>query len=123
MKKLYLPLLLAISFVSKAQILDSTKNKTFIQEKTKINFSYISPFKALPKNNSVKTFNQNIDKSLIFPSYYTQKVDNDIQKNLSQLNSRFTINPYQIPKTLTNPNGSATPKQATISGLLKGMTR
>jgi hypothetical protein len=35
MKKLYLPLLLAISFVSKAQILDSTKNKTFIQEKLK----------------------------------------------------------------------------------------
>ena len=31
MKKLYLPLLLAISFVSKAQILDSTK-----VEKTKI---------------------------------------------------------------------------------------
>ncbi len=52
-----------------------------------------------------------------------QNEGNDIQKNLNQLNSRFTVNPYQIPKTLTNPNGVATPKQAIISGLLKGMTR
>jgi hypothetical protein len=42
---------------------------------------------------------------------------------LNQLNSRFTVNPYQIPRTITNPNGVATPKQAIISGLLKGMTR
>ena len=102
MKKLYLPLLLAISFVSKAQILDSTK-----VEKAKV--------------YSLKIANPIVNKSLFFKE--NQNEGNDIQKNLNQLNLRFTINPYQIPKTLTNPNGSATPKQAIISGLLKGMTR
>ena len=101
MKKLYLPLLLAISFVSKAQILDSTK-----VEKATV--------------YSLKIANPIVNKPMFFKE--TQNEGNDIQKNLSQLNSRFTINPYQIPKTLTNPNG-ATPKQAIISGLLKGMTR
>ena len=102
MKKLYLPLLLAISFVSKAQILDSTK-----VEKATV--------------YSLKIANSIVNKPLFFKE--TQNEGNDIQKNLNQLNLRFTINPYQIPKTLTNPNGVATPKQAIISGLLKGMTR
>ncbi|MFN3772446.1 hypothetical protein [Cloacibacterium normanense] len=102
MKKLYLPLLLAISFVSKAQILDSTKVEN-------------------AKVYSLKIANPIVNKPLFFKE--TQNEGNDIQKNLNQLNSRFTVNPYQIPKTLINPNGSATPKQAIISGLLKGMTR
>ncbi len=102
MKKLYLPLLLAISFVSKAQISDSTK-----VEKATV--------------YSLKIANPIVNKSLFFKE--NQNEGNDIQKNLSQLNSRFTVNPYQIPKTITNPNGVATPKQAIISGLLKGMTR
>lgn len=102
MKKLYLPLLLAISFVCKAQILDSTKF-----EKAKV--------------YSLKIANPIVNKPLFFKE--TQNEGNDIQKNLNQLNSRFTVNPYQIPKTITNPNGVATPKQAIISGLLKGMTR
>ena len=102
MKKLYLPLLLAISFVSKAQISDSTK-----VEKAAV--------------YSLKIANPIVNKFLFFKE--TQNEGNDIQKNLSQLNSRFTVNPYQIPRTITNPNGVATPKQAIISGLLKGMTR
>ena len=102
MKKLYLPILLAISFVSKAQISDSTK-----VEKATV--------------YSLKIANSIVNKPLFFKE--TQNEGNDIQKNLNQLNSRFTVNPYQIPKTITNPNGVATPKQAIISGLLKGMTR
>lgn len=102
MKKLYLPLLLAISFVSKAQISDSTK-----VEKARV--------------YSLKIANPIVNKPLFFKE--NQNEGNDIQRNLNQLNSRFTVNPYQIPKTITNPNGVATPKQAIITGLLKGMTR
>lgn len=102
MKKLYLPILLAISFVSKAQISDSTK-----VEKATV--------------YSLKIANPIVNKPLFFKE--NQNEGNDIQRNLNQLNSRFTVNPYQIPKTITNPNGVATPKQAIITGLLKGMTR
>lgn len=102
MKKLYLPILLAISFVSKAQISDSTK-----VEKARV--------------YSLKIANPIVNKPLFFKE--NQNEGNDIQRNLNQLNSRFTVNPYQIPKTITNPNGVATPKQAIITGLLKGMTR
>ena len=102
MKKLYLPLFLAISFISKAQISDSTK-----VEKATV--------------YSLKIANPIVNKPLFYKE--NQNEGNDIQKNLNQLNSRFTVNPYQIPRTITNPNGVATPKQAIISGLLKGMTR
>ena len=40
-------------------------------------------------------------------------------KNLNQLNSRFTVNPYQIPKPLPILMVLQHPKQAIISGLLK----
>ena len=97
MKKLYLPLLLAISIVSKAQISDFTK-----VEKATV--------------YSLKIANPIVNKPLFFKE--TQNEGNDIQKNLNQLNSRFTVNPYQIKKNQMNPNGSATPKQAIISGLI-----
>jgi membrane-associated HD superfamily phosphohydrolase len=95
-------ILISVFTVSKAQVKDSTKF-----EKTNV--------------YSLKIANPTINKPLFFKE--NQNEGNDIQKNLNQLNSRFTVNPYQIPRTITNPNGVATPKQAIISGLLKGMTR
>ena len=102
MKKLYLPLLLAISFVSKAQILDSTK-----VEKATV--------------YSLKIANPTINKPLFFKE--NQNQGSDIQRNLNQLNTQFSVNPYQIKKNQMNPNGSATPKQAIISGLIKGLSK
>ena len=102
MKKLYLPLLLAISFVSKAQILDSTK-----VEKATV--------------YSLKIANPIVNKSLFFKE--NQNQGSDIQRNLNQLNTQFSVNPYQIKKNQMNPNGSATPKQAIISGLIKGLSK
>ena len=63
MKKLYLPLLLAISFVSKAQILDSTKVEN-------------------AKVYSLKIANPIVNKPMFFKE--TQNEGNDIQKNLNQ---------------------------------------
>ena len=102
MKKLYLPLLLAISFVSKAQISDSTK-----VEKTRV--------------YSLKIANPIVNKPLFFKE--NQNQGSDIQRNLNQLNTQFSVNPYQIKKNQMNPNGSATPKQAIISGLIKGLSK
>ena len=102
MKKLYLPLLLAISFVSKAQISDSTK-----VEKARV--------------YSLKISNPIVNKPLFFKE--NQNQGSDIQRNLNQLNTQFSVNPYQIKKNQMNPNGSATPKQAIISGLIKGLSK
>ena len=89
-------ILISVFTVSKAQVKDSTKF-----EKTKV--------------YSLKIANPTINKPLFFKE--NQNQGSDIQRNLNQLNTQFSVNPYQIKKNQMNPNGSATPKQAIITGL------
>ena len=93
-------ILLSVFTVSKAQVKDSAKI-----EKT--------------KEYSLKIANPTINK----PLFFKENQGSDIQRNLNQLNTQFSVNPYQIKKNQMNPNGSATPKQAIISGLIKGLSK
>ena len=95
-------ILISVFTVSKAQVKDSTKF-----EKTKV--------------YSLKIAKPTINKPLFFKE--NQNQGSDIQRNLNQLNTQFSVNPYQIKKNQMNPNGSATPKQAIISGLIKGLSK
>ena len=93
-------ILISVFTVSKAQVKDSTK---------------------FEKKNvySLKIANPTINK----PLFFKENQGSDIQRNLNQLNTQFSVNPYQIKKNQMNPNGSATPKQAIISGLIKGLSK
>ena len=93
-------ILISVFTVSKAQMKDSTKF-----EKTNV--------------YSLKIANPTINK----PLFFKENQGSDIQRNLNQLNAQFSVNPYQIKKNQMNPNGSATPKQAIISGLIKGLSK
>ena len=93
-------ILISVVTVSKAQVKDSTKF-----EKTNV--------------YSLKIANPTINK----PLFFKENQGSDIQRNLNQLNTQFSVNPYQIKKNQMNPNGSATPKQAIISGLIKGLSK
>jgi hypothetical protein len=46
-----------------------------------------------------------------------------LQKNLDFLKVKNQTNPFSIPKTIYNPNGAYTPKQAIIGGLLGGILK
>lgn len=50
-------------------------------------------------------------------SIYSFNDRNDLQKNLDFLKVKNQPNPYSIPKTIYNPNGASTPKQAIIGGI------
>lgn len=121
MKKIPLLLLLFIYTQSYSQNIDSAQIFKSKNNKTKISFR--SPFRDIPKYNAWKLENLNIEKSTYMPEYYTQKVENNIQQNLNQLNSRYSVNPYQLPKTLTNPTGASSPKQALINGLFNSIKK
>ena len=128
MKKLiYITFLLVISFNAKSQVLDSLKlsEKPLKKKYIKFKFSVSSKNNTIYKDNFTGRlyFQNGFDRTAIYNTSNKINYQNDIQKNLSQLNSKFTVNPYQIPKTITNPNGATTPKQAIISGLLKGIAR
>ncbi|WP_374364782.1 hypothetical protein [Cloacibacterium sp.] len=128
MKKLiYITFLLVISFNAKSQVLDSLKlsEKPLEKKYIKFKFSVSSKNNTIYKDNFTGRlyFQNGFDRTAIYNTSNKINYQNDIQKNLSQLNSKFTVNPYQIPKTITNPNGATTPKQAIISGLLKGIAR
>ena len=128
MKKLiYITFLLVISFNAKSQVLDSLKlsEKPLEKKYIKFKFSVSSKNNTIYKDNFTGRlyFQNGFDRTAIYNTSNKINYQNDIQKNLSQLNSKFTVNPYQIPKPITTPNGATTPKQAIISGLLKGIAR
>ncbi|MCT4121879.1 hypothetical protein SDC9_00506 [bioreactor metagenome] len=56
-------------------------------------------------------------------STYSFNDRSDLQKNLDFLKVKNQTNPFSIPKTIYNPNGAYTPKQAIIGGLLGGILK